>query len=77
MSDPVVESLTLDLLEWISNPTDRTYDEVMDAWRTSCPRLQVWEEAADRGLVTMERVDGRNLVKLTATGLAQLAQRRG
>jgi len=36
MSDPVVESLMLDLLEWISNPTERTYDEVMDAWRTSC-----------------------------------------
>ena len=31
MSDPVVESLMLDLLEWISNPTERTYDEVMDA----------------------------------------------
>jgi len=76
MSDPVVESLMLDLLEWISNPRERTYDEVMDAWRTSCPRLQVWEDASDRGLVTMEHVDGRNLVKLTAAGLAHLAQRR-
>src|SRR5215813_13477360 len=61
MSDPVVESLMLDLLEWISNPRERTYDEVMDAWRTSCPRLQVWEDASDRGLVTMEHVDGRRL----------------
>ena len=76
MSDPVVESLMLDLLEWISNPTERTYDEVMDAWRTSCPRLQVWEDASDRGLVTMEHVDGRNLVKLTPAGLVHLAQRR-
>ena len=76
MSDPVVESLMLDLLEWISNPKDRTYDEVMDAWRTSCPRLQVWEDASDRGLITTERVDGRNLVKITAAGLAHLAQRR-
>jgi len=76
MSDPVVESLMLDLLEWISNPRERTYDEVMDAWRTSCPRLQVWEDASDRGLVTMEHVDGRNLVKLTAAGRAHLAQRR-
>ncbi len=76
MSDPVVESLMLDLLDWISSPTERTYDEVMDAWRTSCPRLQVWEDASDRGLVTMEHVDGRNLVKLTAAGRAHLAQRR-
>jgi len=37
MSDPVVESLILDLLEWISNRTERTCEEVMDAWRTSCP----------------------------------------
>jgi len=76
MSDPVVESLMLDLLEWISNPTEKTYDEVMDAWRTSCPRLQVWEDGSDRGLVTMEHVDGRNLVMLTAAGRAHLAQRR-
>src|SRR5262249_35634422 len=76
MSDPVVESLMLDLLEWISTPTERTYDEVMDAWRASCPRLQVWEDASDLGLVTTEHVDGRNLVKLTAAGLAHLAQRR-
>jgi hypothetical protein len=76
MSDAVVESLMLDLLEWISNPMERTYDEVMDAWRTSCPRLQVWEDASDHGLVTIEHTDGRSVVKLTAAGLAHLAQRR-
>jgi D-3-phosphoglycerate dehydrogenase len=73
MSDPVVESLILDLLEWISTRTERTYEEVMNAWRTSCPRLPVWEDASDRGLVTTEHVDGRNLVKLTAAGTAHLA----
>jgi len=31
-----VESLVLDLLEWVANG-ERSYDEVMDAWRTSCP----------------------------------------
>ncbi len=76
MSVPVVESLILDLLEWISSRTERSYEEVMDAWRTSCPRLPVWEDANDRGLVTTESVDGRNLVKLTAAGIACLAQRR-
>jgi hypothetical protein len=71
-----VKRLILDLLEWVSNRAERTYEEVMDAWRTSCPRLPVWEDANDRGLVTTEYVDGRNLVKLTAAGLAYLAQRR-
>ena len=75
MSESVVESLILDLLEWISNRTERTYEEMMDAWRTSCPRLPVWEDANDRGLITTEYLDGRNLVKLTAAGRAHLAQR--
>ncbi len=49
MPDPV-DSLILDLLEWIG-PESRPYAEVIDAWRTSCPRLPVWEEATDRGFV--------------------------
>ena len=76
MSDPVVESLILDLLEWISNRTERTYEEVIDARRTSGPRLPVWEDANERGLVTMEYLAGRNFVKLTAAGRTHLAQRR-
>jgi len=42
MTDAVVEALILDLLEWVANG-ERTYEEVMDAWRTSCPKLPVWE----------------------------------
>jgi len=38
MADTVVEALILDLLEWVTK-RDRTYEEVMEAWRTSCPRL--------------------------------------
>ncbi|HTU38503.1 MAG TPA: hypothetical protein VMF35_10945 [Acidimicrobiales bacterium] len=49
-----VDSLILDLLEWIG-PDTRPYDEVMEAWRTSCPRLPVWEEATHRGLVVRSR----------------------
>ena len=75
-TDPVVESLILDLLEWISPPRKRTYEEVLDAWRTSCPRLPVWEDANDRGLVATELADGRVLVKVTAAGVACLAERR-
>lgn len=75
MSDAIVEALVLDLLEWISGG-EKTYAEVMDAWRTSCPRLTVWEDASDRGLVTSESVNGREIVRLTASGLALLKQHR-
>ena len=71
MTDSVVESLILDLLEWVSKG-ERTYDEVVDVWRTSCPKLQVWEDANDRSLVAYEMVNGRSIVKVTASGLALL-----
>ena len=42
--------LICDLLEWLAREP-RTHAEVMDGWRTSCPRLPVWEEATDNGYV--------------------------
>jgi hypothetical protein len=72
VSDAVVEPLILDLLEWLSGG-DRTYEEVMAAWRTSCPRLPVWEDANDRGLVA--RTDGE-CVTITPIGLKVLEQNR-
>jgi len=75
MSDTVVETLILDLLEWVANG-ERSYEEVMDAWRTSCPRLPVWEDANDRELVMSEEANGRCIVKITSSGLALLEQRR-
>lgn len=71
MADVVVEALILDLLEWVAT-RDRSYEEVMDAWRTSCPKLPVWEDANDRGLVRMEPEDGRWIVRITSSGLALL-----
>ena len=71
-----VESLVLDLLEWVANG-ERTYDEVMDAWRTSCPRFPVWEDANDRKLITRQHVNGRTIVKVTPSGTALLDQRAG
>ena len=44
------EPLVLDLVEWVAGQR-RAYDDVMDAWRTSCPRLTIWEDAVDAGLV--------------------------
>jgi hypothetical protein len=73
MVDTVVETLILDLLDWVVI-RERSYEEVMDAWRTSCPRLQVWEDANDRGLVRREESSGRRFVRITASGLALLEQ---
>jgi hypothetical protein len=67
--------LILDLLEFVANG-GRGYEEVMDAWRTSCPRLPVWEEANDRGLVAREGVNGRSVVRITSSGLTLLEDRR-
>ena len=71
MADFVVESLILDLLEWIAKQ-DRTYDETMDAWETSCPKLPVWEDATDRGLIEREA----DVVRLTRVGRVFLAEHR-
>jgi hypothetical protein len=71
-----VDALILDLLEWIG-PKPRAYAEVMEAWRTSCPRLPVWEEANARGFIERRHVQGKAaLVAVTASGRAFLAQHR-
>jgi hypothetical protein len=75
MVDTVMEALILDLLEFLAT-RDRSYNEVIDAWRTSCPRLPVWEDANDRGLVIRELVDRRDLVRISPAGLALLKQGR-
>ena len=46
------EPLVLDLVEWIAG-RPRAYGEVMEAWRTSCPRLTIWEDAVDAGFVSV------------------------
>lgn len=70
-----VENLILDLVEWVER-RERTYDETMDAWRTSCPRLPVWEDATERRLVERAVANGRVIVRATADGLALLEERR-
>jgi hypothetical protein len=69
-----VEPLILDLLEWVADG-ERSYAEMMDAWRTSCPKLPVWEEANERGLVTRIVRGGEPLVAITAAGRALLEHR--
>ena len=66
-----VEALIVDLLLWL-DLRERTYDETMSAWRTSCPKLPVWEDANDRGLILTER----GIVRVTDQGRALLARVR-
>lgn len=61
MADPTSDPLVLDLVEWIAREP-RLYSEVIEAWRTSCPRLTIWEDAVDRGLVARESVAGVGVV---------------
>ncbi len=75
MNDPV-DALLLDMLEWIDKE-NRSYLDVMEAWRTSCPRLPVWEEANDRGFVTRRNKPGEGpAIGVTPTGRAFLKSKR-
>jgi hypothetical protein len=70
-----VENLILDLVEWVGRK-ERDYQETMEAWRTSCPRLPVWEDATDRGFVERIFTDGRSLVRVTQAGFEFLKEKR-
>jgi len=55
-------------LEWIA-ARQRTYQETMDAWRTSCPRISVWEDALIDGLVEPKDIpaDTQGMVEIVLT----------
>ena len=70
------KALVLDLVEWIAGEP-RAYADVMDAWRTSCPRLPIWEDAVDHGLVVRVYRDGVGaMVEATPAGRALLVAER-
>ena len=73
--DPL-DDLILDLLEWMG-PAARRYDEVLEVWRTSCPRLTVWEDANDRGYITRCSEPGRGqLIAVSPAGADHLRRHR-
>ena len=55
------DPLVLDFVEWIAREP-RLYSEVVATWRSSCPRLTIWEDAADRGYVARETIAGVGLI---------------
>lgn len=69
------DALTLQFLAWVAE-SPRPYGEVMEAWRTSCPRLSIWEDALRDGLVEIDRASaGRmreRLIAITPSGRAAL-----
>ena len=68
-------ALLVQLLAWL-DARPRTYGETMEAWRTSCPRMPIWEDATDEGLVEIVQGEGgfqESVVRLTASGRALLA----
>src|SRR3954470_8417393 len=69
------ESLVFDLVEWVAKEP-RAYGEMLDAWRTSCPRLTVWEDAIECGLVMRKPVEGRTIVVVSEAGRQFLNVRR-
>jgi hypothetical protein len=77
MSDSVrsnpAHALTLQFLAWVAEGT-RTYAQAMEAWRSSCPRLSIWEDAILDGLVAFDggATRDRSRVTLTQKGRALL-----
>jgi len=68
------DPLVLDFVEWIAREP-RPYPEVIETWRTSCPRLTIWEDAVDRGYVARESVAGVGVrVAITEAGEKFLRQ---
>lgn len=72
---PMPHPLVLDLLEWIA-AKPREYEAVMDAWRTNCPRLTIWEDAVDGGLVERLSAGPKTFIQLTDEGRGLLSRNR-
>jgi hypothetical protein len=71
-----LDPLILDFLEWLA-PNPRPYAEVMEAWRTSCPRLTIFEDSIDRGFVARAASNGAGrMIALTEAGSDFLADNR-
>jgi len=71
-----LDNLILDLLDWLG-PHPRPYSEVLDAWRTSCPRFPVWEDANDRGFIERRYTPGRGrLISVSVAGAEHLREHR-
>ena len=62
-----ISAPTVELLTWVT-ARERSYADVLEAWRSNCPRTAVWDDAVTAGLVTA----GREGIALTERGVAAL-----
>ena len=67
-----VNAQTRELLLWLEREP-RTYRDTVETWRTSCPRLSIWEDAVDDRLVEVVRTGSGSAVVVSALGRAALA----
>jgi hypothetical protein len=70
--------LMREFLVWVAS-RPRTYAETMEAWRSTCPRHTVWEDALCDGLVQVEAGAPvrQSAVALTPRGRALLDAEEG
>ena len=70
-------ALMMQFLDWVAGG-DRTYADAMDAWRTSCPRLTIWEDALGDGLIEVAAGSSRSdaIVRITPRGERLLVENR-
>lgn len=66
------DTLTSQMLEWIEQGR-HPYAEVIDVWKSSCPRLTIWEDACADGLVN-SAPGMLGVVSLTEKGKCFLSQ---
>jgi hypothetical protein len=65
-------TLTLQFLAWVAE-RPRSYAETMEAWRSTCPPMSVWEDAIGDGLVVLDCGNGSGM---SLSGVALAAQGR-
>lgn len=73
MSGPA-NGLMLQFLDWVAR-RPRTYADAMDAWRTSCPRLSMWEDALIERLIQVDGQGAEARVAIAARGMEVLKGR--
>jgi hypothetical protein len=60
--------IMLQFLQWVAD-RPRSREDVMEAWKSSCPRFPVWEDARADGLIQQCGGEaGLHRVELTARG---------
>ena len=67
-------ALTLQFLDFIAD--GRTYGETMEAWRSTCPRMPIWEDAVRQGLVRVENGGAMKSSRIVLTVRGRVLLRR-